>query len=70
MRIFANIEKRRQIKQLFETTNQIYKQIEHCLLPSINVFYHYKFAYLGMTRSDLSVNSNDINVSFAEYKFI
>lgn len=67
MNFIRNITKKKEITNLFILANNLYKKIESCLSPSTSVFYHYKFAYLGMTRNEQTISIENLNNSFINY---
>ena len=67
MNFLDKLTQKKEIKKLLISSEEIYQNISSCLKPSTNVFYHYKFVYLGMTRSAQTVTMQELKNSFSNY---
>ena len=56
---------RRQFQELLEQGELIYSEAAECLKPCYNVYYHYFYDNLGMTREILDVTTLDIQISLS-----
>ena len=68
MNFLRYLSHKKEIKNVFDKSNTIYENLTSCLIPSSNVFYHYKFVYLGMTRSAQTITMQDLKNSFNDYE--
>ena len=65
MSLFKDNINRREFIDLLKNSNLIYNESNKCLKPCYNVYYHFYYATLGMTRDNLDISSDDIQMSLA-----
>jgi len=67
MRFFNRLAVKKQINELIEKAKIIYDETGKTLQPSRNVYYHYNFVNLQLTRCDQTVTMQEIQLSLITF---
>lgn len=68
MKFIERITAKKQIINLTENANLIYKEAFDCLKPSRNVYYHYDFYRLRITRSEHDISLQQLQLAFISFE--
>ncbi len=67
MKFIERATTKKQIIKIIENSEIVYQEAFDCLKPSRNVYYHYEFYHLHMTRSEQTVSLQEIKQSFISF---
>lgn len=68
MKFIERISTKKQVIELIKSSKIIYQEAFDCLKPSRNVYYHYEFYHLRMTRSELDISLQDLKLAFISFE--